>query len=107
PGRSGVGRGGRHDEPDWKSPGIWQQVVGNLGASNVPAVQRAANYRPKTLQLLARTRNYFAHKSERAGRSAHSLPRAYGQAQDLHPMLFLLQPGPGFHQPVLLQWLDD
>lgn len=95
------------DEPDWQNPSVWQTLIESLGASNAPAVQRAAAYRPMTLRLLPQMRNYFAHKSERAGRNARQLPRAYGQPQDMHPMMFLLQPAPGFRQPVALQWLDD
>jgi hypothetical protein len=95
------------DEPNWPDPGTWQLLIADLQASNLAAVERAANYRPKTLRMLMRMRNYFAHKSARAGRSARRMPREYGYPNDLHPVLFLLQPAPGFRQPVLLQWLDD
>jgi hypothetical protein len=95
------------DEPAWQDPGVWRRLIDHLGASNLPAVDRAVGYRPKTLRSLVRVRNYFAHKSERSAKSVRKLAREYGIPRELHPMLFLLQPAPGFRQPVLLQWLDD
>lgn len=99
------------DEPDWSNGGFLRRALAHLGADNLSEVDRAVGLLPIALADLRRTRNYFAHKSERSSQSVAALARDYGFTRPLHPMAFLWAPSPRRLRstgadPVIIRWLD-
>lgn len=104
---SGRRRGSGGRVVDWKDPDTFKRKIAALGASNLPHVDVAISHAPKTLDHLAQTRNFFAHKSEKSAKNAKRLARKYGVARDQHPMTTLWSVMPRGTEPLLLQWLAD
>jgi hypothetical protein len=95
------------DEPDWQ--GQLRTCLSNLGASNLPKVERAVGLLPEALNHLRTTRNYFAHKGERNAKKVRSLHSKYGLLNPVHPVELLFSPArskKGFQtgEPVILRW---
>jgi len=99
------------DEPTWCNAGFLSKVLRHVGADNLGEVERAMGLLPGAMNDLRRTRNYFAHKSERSTRSVTGLAREYGFTLPLDPMTLLWSPAPrrlrpSTADPIIIRWLD-
>jgi hypothetical protein len=103
------------EEPDWPNAGHLRNCMSEIGASNLPKLDRALGLMPKALNDLRVARNYFAHKGKRTAVKLRDLPPGWiqqkkGRQGPVHPAEFLLSPATarkGFPagDPVILQWL--
>jgi len=93
--------------PDWQKKGDLLKTVRSVGPGIWPSVDKALSYPTRVLSDLPTMRNFYAHKAERAARSARALGRHYGitGVASPHDLLCSL---PKLRSDVLVnEWLAD
>jgi hypothetical protein len=96
-------------EPDWGSQ--LAICLAELGASNLPKIQRAVGLEPEALNHMRALRNFFAHKGIVSVRKARKLTTKYGLRNEPDPIDFLLSPArgkPGYEpgEVIVLRWFE-
>lgn len=94
--------------PDWQNKSDLSKTVQAVCPAVWPAVDSALSYQTRVLFDLPTMRNYYAHKAERAARSARGLRTHYGLTRVISPAELLCTPPRGGAIEVLLnEWLSD
>ncbi|HEX2765413.1 MAG TPA: hypothetical protein VHR55_02035 [Candidatus Limnocylindria bacterium] len=97
----------RLEQPDLKNKGVLAKALDSIDATIFDDVDRALSYPTRVLADLPRMRNFYAHKSERASRSAMAIGNHYGITRQLTPHELLLTRPPGPKRALLMEWLAD
>jgi len=93
--------------PDWQNKGHLARLVEIVGPVLWPEVDRAVSYSTRVLSDLPTMRNFYAHKAERAAKSARDLRRHYGITGAVSPHELLCS-RPAFGADLLInEWLAD
>jgi hypothetical protein len=96
-----------YELPDFQNKGHLTQALGYIGATIYGDVDTATSYPTRVLLDLPTMRNFYAHKAERAARTASSLGSHYGLAQPLPPPVLLCTPPKGRADILVVEWLAD
>lgn len=95
------------DEPKWGDPTEFGRAVGELGPSNLGAVQAAISLQTDVFLHLPKFRNFYAHRAAVTARKVRGVARDYLMSPTLHPTWILNGYAPSRPQTILCDWLDD
>lgn len=93
--------------PDFQNKGQLAKTLLFIQASVYPSVDLALSYQSRVLSDLPTMRNFFAHKAERAARSARGIAPRYGLSRNLAPEDLLCAVPPAGSDILLREWLAD
>lgn len=96
-----------YEMPDWQNKGHLSRLVRTLAPAVWPDVDRAVSYPTRVLSDLPTMRNFYAHKAERAARSARNLRSHYGITTTLSPHELLCTPPTPASDVLVNEWLLD
>jgi hypothetical protein len=97
----------RMEQPDFQNKGVLAKALQYVGATIYPEVDAAVSYPTRVLADLPTMRNFYAHKAERAARTAAALGPRYGVTRPLSPHELLCTQPPGRGDVLLNEWLAD
>jgi hypothetical protein len=97
----------RFEQPDFQNKGVLAKAMQYIGATIYADVDAAVSYPTRVLADLPTMRNFYAHKAERAARTAAALGPRYGITRPMSPHELLCTPPPGRGGVLLNEWLAD
>ena len=96
-----------HDEPAWHVPSNMLRLFQQLKISNAAQVQVALSYPTRYLDLLPKTRNFYAHRNLGTRLELDNVARQLGFGTRVRSSEILVSKLPMRPQHVLGDWLND